>query len=75
VTTILSLTNHSLVVFRSRKKLAGEAKCGPDVQSVHQFLQEIDPALTEVKAVNGTLRVCLPKKNHASSVRMNAQTE
>src|SRR5439155_9723340 len=74
VTTILSLTNHRLVVFRSRKKLAGEAKCGPDVQSVHQFSQEIDPALTEVKAVNGTLRVCLPKKNHASSVRMNAQT-
>ena len=75
VTTILSLTNHSLVVFRSRKKHAGEAKCGPDVQSVHQFSQEIDPALTEVKAVNGTLRFCLPKKNHASSVRMNAQTE
>ena len=75
VTTILSLTNHSLVVFRSRKKHAGEAKCGPDVQSVHKFLQEIDPALTEVKAVNGTLRVCLPKKNHASSVRLNPETE
>lgn len=67
VTTILSLTNHSLVVFRSRKKHAGEAKCGPDVQSVHQFSQEIDPALAEVKLVNGTLRVCLPKKNHAIS--------
>jgi Protein of unknown function (DUF2934) len=75
VTTILSLTNHSLVVFLSRKKHAGEAKCGPDVQSVHQFSQEIDPALTEVKAVNGTLRVCLPKKNHAGSVPMNPQTE
>ncbi len=67
VTTILSLTNHSLVVFRSRKKHAGESKCGPDVQSVHQFSQEIDPALAEVKLVNGTLRVCLPKKNHAIS--------
>jgi len=67
VTTILSLTNHSLVVFRSRKKHAGEVKCGPDVQSVHQFSQEIDPALAEVKLVNGTLRVCLPKKNHAIS--------
>jgi len=64
-TTILSLTNHSLVVFRNRKKHAGEAKCGPDVQSVHQFSQEVDPALAEVKAVNGTLRVSLPKKNHA----------
>jgi hypothetical protein len=67
VTTILSLTNHSLVVFRTRKKHAGEAKCGPDVQAVHQFSQEIDPALAEVKIVNGTLRVCLPKKNHAIS--------
>ena len=67
VTTILSLTNHSLVVLRSRKKQTDEAKRGPDVQSVHQFSQEIDPAQTEVKAVNGTLRICLPKKNHATS--------
>ncbi len=62
VTTILSLTTHSLVVFRSRKKHAGEANCGPDVQSVYQFSQEINPALAEVKPVNGTLHVCLPKK-------------
>jgi Protein of unknown function (DUF2934) len=67
VTTILSLTNHSLVVFQSRRKHAGEINAGPDVQSVHQFSQEIDPALAEVKLVNGTLRVCLPKKNHATS--------
>jgi hypothetical protein len=66
-TTILSLTTHSLVVFRSRKKQAGEANCGPDVQSVHQFPQEINPALAVVQPVNGTLRVCLPKKNHAPS--------
>ncbi len=62
VTTILSLTTHSLVVLHSRKKRAGEANCGPDVQSVHQFWQEINPALAEVKPVNGTLHVCLPKK-------------
>jgi hypothetical protein len=62
VTTILSLTTHSLVVLHSRKKRAGEANCGPDVQSVHQFYQEINPALAEVKPVNGTLHVCLPKK-------------
>ena len=62
VTTILSLTAHSLVVLRSRKKRAGEANCGPDVQSVHQFSQEINPALAEVKPLNGTLHVCLPKK-------------
>jgi len=67
ITTILSLTTHSLVVFRSRKKHAGEANCGPDVQSVHQFPQEINPALAVVQPVNGTLRVCLPKKNHAPS--------
>jgi Protein of unknown function (DUF2934) len=67
VTTILSLTNRSLVVLRSRKNPAGEAKCGPDVQSVYQFPQAIDPALADVKLVNGTLRVCLPKKNHAIS--------
>jgi hypothetical protein len=67
ITTILSLTAHSLVVFRSRKKHAGEANCGPDVQSVHQFPQEINPALAVVQPVNGTLRVCLPKKNHAPS--------
>src|SRR5580765_633647 len=69
ITTILSLTTHSLVVFRSRKKHAGEANCGPDVQSVHQFPQEITPALAVVQPVNGTLRVCLPKKNHAPSKR------
>ena len=63
VTTVLSLTAHSLVVFRNRRRHAGEAHCGPDVQSVHMFAQEIDPALAEVQPVNGTLRVCLPKKN------------
>ena len=67
ITTILSLTTHSLVVFRSRKKHAGEANCGPDVQSVHQFPQEINPALAVVQPVDGTLRVCLPKKNRAPS--------
>ncbi len=67
VTTILSLTTHSLVVFRSRRRRAGEANFGPDVQSVYLFAQEINPALAELQPVNGTLRVCLPKKNHAIS--------
>ena len=66
VTTILSLTTHSLVVFRNRRRHADEANRGPDVQSVHLFAQEIDPALAEVQPVNGILRVCLPKKNHAT---------
>ena len=67
ITTILSLTTRSLVVFQSRKKHAGEATCFPGVQSVHQFPQEINPALAVVQPVNGTLRVSLPKKNHAPS--------
>jgi hypothetical protein len=67
VTTILSLTTHSLVVFRNRRRHAGETHCGPDVQSVHMFAEEINPALAEVQPANGTLRVCLPKKNYATS--------
>jgi hypothetical protein len=67
VTTILSLTAHSLVVFRSRRRYAGEASRGPDVQSVHTFAQAIDPALAEIQPKNGTLRICLPKKNCATS--------
>ena len=67
VTTILSLTTHSLVVFRNRSRHAGEANRGPDVQSVHLFAQEINPSLAEVQPANGTLRVCLPKKNCATS--------
>jgi hypothetical protein len=67
VTTILSLTPHSLVVFRNRRRHACEATSDPDVQSVHLFAQEINPALAEVQPANGTLRVCLPKKNCANS--------
>jgi hypothetical protein len=67
VTTILSLTTHSLVVFRNRRRHVGESNGEPDVQSVHLFAQEINPALAEVQRVNGTLRVRLPKKNHETS--------
>ena len=66
VTTILSLTTHSMVVFRNRRRHVGESNSGPDVQSVHLFAQEIDPALAEVQPANGTLRVRLPKKNYAT---------
>ena len=64
VTTILSVTAHSLVVFHSLTRHAGEANCGSDVQSVHLFLEEIDPAHAEVKAADGVLHFCVPKKNH-----------
>jgi hypothetical protein len=67
VTTVLSLTTHSLVVFHNRRRHAREDNGGPDVQSVHLFAQEINPALAEVQPANGTLRVCLPKKNYATS--------
>ena len=66
-TTILSLTARSLVIFRNRKGYNREADRGPDVQSVHLFPHEINPALAEVQLVNGTLRVFLPKKNCPSS--------
>ena len=66
VTTILSLTTHSLVVFRNKRRHAGGPNGGPDIQTVHLFAQEIDPSLAEVQPANGTLRVCLPKKNHAT---------
>ena len=67
VTTVLSLTAHSLVVLRNRRRHSDEANGGPDVLSVHMFAQEINPALADVQPVNGTLRVCLPKKNCATS--------
>jgi hypothetical protein len=66
VTTILSLTARSLVVFRSRTRHAGEANCGPEVQFFHLFSKEIDPAQADVKAVDGVLHVCVPEKNPAA---------
>jgi hypothetical protein len=58
VTTILSLTARSLVVFRSRTRHAGEANSGPDVQFSHLFSKEINPAQADVKAADGVLHVC-----------------
>jgi len=64
VTTILSLTTHSLVVLRSHARLVSKANNHPSVLSVHVLPEEIDPAQTEVKAVDGLLHVYLPKKNN-----------
>jgi len=64
VTTILSLTARSLVVFRSRTRHAGQASCGPDIQSVRLFSKELDPAQADVKAADGILHICVPTKNH-----------
>jgi hypothetical protein len=63
VTTILSLTTHSLVVFRSHTRLVSKTNNRLDVLSVHVLPEEIDPAQADVKAVDGLLHVYLPKKN------------
>ena len=62
-TTILSLTTHSLVVFRSHSRLVSKTNNRPDILSVHVLPEEIDPAQADVRAVNGLLHVYLPKKN------------
>jgi hypothetical protein len=64
VTTILSMTTHSLIVFRSHARHVGEGDNGPEVLSVHILPEEIDPALADVKAVEGLLHVCIPKKSN-----------
>jgi hypothetical protein len=63
VATILSLTTHSMVVFRSHSRLVSQADNRQDVLSVHVLPEEIDPAQPDVKAVDGLLHVYMPKKN------------
>jgi Protein of unknown function (DUF2934) len=64
LTTIFSMTSHSMIVFRSRARHNGEIDRGPDVVSVHIFLEEIDTAQADVSGVDGLLHVHVPKKNH-----------
>ncbi len=71
VTTILSLTAHSLVVFRSHTRLVSKANNRPDVLSVHVLPEEIDPAQADVKALDGLLHVYLPKKNNKGRRQKN----
>jgi hypothetical protein len=76
VTTILSLTTHSLVVFRSHTQLVSKADNRPDVLSVHVLPEEIDPAQADVKAADGLLHVYMPKKNkllHKSDLATHQQ--
>jgi hypothetical protein len=76
VTTILSLTTHSLVVFRSHTQLVSKADSRPDVLSVHVLPEEIDPAQADAKAVDGLLHVYMPKKNkllHKSDIATHQQ--
>ncbi len=67
IITILSMTTHSMIVFRSHARHAGEVGGGPDVASVHLFPEEIDTTKTNVNGVDGLLHVQVPKKNHRNS--------
>jgi Protein of unknown function (DUF2934) len=67
VTTILSVTTHSMIAFRSHARHAGEIDLGPDVASVHVFPDEIDTTQVEVNRVDGLLHVHAPKKNHRNA--------
>jgi hypothetical protein len=66
VTTVLSMTTRSMVVFRSRGRHVGEMDSGPDVVSIHVLPEEIDPTLADVNPVDGLLHVYIPKRNHRS---------
>src|SRR5262249_55743550 len=68
VTTILSMTPHSMIVFRSHARHKGDIDRGPDVVSVHVFSEEIDTTQAEVNRVDGLLHVRISNKNrrHAS---------
>jgi hypothetical protein len=63
VTTILSMTPHSMIVFRSHARHNGEIDRGPDVVSVHVFPEAIDTTQADVNRVDGLLHVHVPKKN------------
>jgi hypothetical protein len=66
VTTILSLTARSLVVFRSHTRLVSKAENRPDVLSVHVLPDEIDPTQADVKAVDELLHLYLPEEQSQS---------
>lgn len=75
VTTILSVTAHSLVVFRSHTRLVGKTENRPEVLSVHLLPEDIDPTQVCVKGVDGMLHVYMPKKNkHKVRVRHASAT-
>jgi hypothetical protein len=75
VTTILSMTTHSLIVFRSHARHVGEGDNGPEVLSVHILPEEIDPSQADVKAVDGLLHVYLPRKNDKGWCQKNGETK
>src|SRR3984893_1179632 len=69
LTTIVSLTTHSMIVFRSHARHNGEIDRGPDVVSVHVFPEEIDTTQADANRVDGLLQVQVRKKNHRNATR------
>jgi Protein of unknown function (DUF2934) len=67
VTTILSMTPHSMIVFRSHARHNGGIEAKPDVASVHLFPEEIDISQAAVNRANGLLHIHVPKKNHRNA--------
>ena len=67
--TILSMTTHSMIVFRSHARHNGEIEAKPHVASVHVFPEEIDTTQANVNRVDGLLHVHVPKKNHRNATR------
>jgi len=67
--TILSMTTHSMIVFRSRARHNGEIEAKPDIASIHVFPEEIDTTQADVNRVDGLLHVHVPKKNHRNATR------
>jgi len=65
--TILSLTTHSMIAFRSHALHAGEIDLRPDVASLHVFPDEIDTTQVEVNRAGWLLHVHAPKKNHSNA--------
>jgi len=60
ITTILSVTSRSLLVFRSRAMSAHN----PELIAVHFLPEDIHPAQTAVDAVDGVLQVHLAKQRN-----------
>ena len=67
VTTILSLTTHSLVVFRSHTRLFDKPENGSDVLSVHVLPEEIDPTQTDLKSRGWIVSRLLAKEEQPQS--------
>ena len=67
MTTILSVTTHSMIAFRRHALHAGEIDLGTDVASAHVFPDEIDTTQVEVNRVGWLLHVHAPKKNHRNA--------